>query len=80
LNLNVCSKIESFQHLLNVLLVDKENLLKKVEKGPAISILPRARQTLIRRWLLKDREKNVGTCLDTDDSTVYESKRITRAI
>ena len=44
-----CSKIESFQHLLNVLLVDIENLLKKVEKGPAISILPRARQTLIRR-------------------------------
>ncbi len=27
-----CSKIESFQHLLNVLLVDIENLLKKGEK------------------------------------------------
>jgi hypothetical protein len=34
------------------LLVDIENLLKKVEKGPAISILPRARQTLIRRWIM----------------------------
>ena len=28
----ICSKIESFQHLLNVLLVDIENLLEKVGK------------------------------------------------